>query len=289
MKHQTHTITTRHLVGIITSVVFVLILMQTFTIYFITLETQNLENQINTTKKNLEREITQNYQDIQGKINIITDTITSINSGQVDLKEQITEIKASASADFSEVIQKETQGVVTIKTDVSQGTGFIIDSRGFIVTNAHVLSGANYANVFTHNMKKYESQLVGYDLNMDLALLKINGDFYEMKLADSDEVQVGQKVIAIGNPLGLSFTATEGIISAKDRKGINEKPIYFQTDVSLNPGNSGGPLINTKGEVIGINNFKISGAENIGFVLEINPAKKTINKITQGTINQTIV
>ena len=95
--------------------------------------------------------------------------------------------------------------------------------------------------------------------------------------------------MAIGNPLGLSFTATEGIISAVHRKGVNDLPYYFQTDVSLNPGNSGGPLINTKGKVIAINNFKISGADNIGFALEINHAKETINEIAYQAFNKTIV
>ena len=84
---------------------------------------------------------------------------------------------------------------------------------------------------------------------MDLALLKIEGDFLSLDLGDSEDVKIGEKVIAIGNPLGLSFTATEGIISALNRNGINNLPYYFQTDVSLNPGNSGGPLINTKGEM----------------------------------------
>ena len=124
---------------------------------------------------------------------------------------------------------------------------------------------------------------------MDISLLKTEGSFHELKLGNSDNTKIGEKVIAIGNPLGLSFTATEGIISAKDRIGINSLPYYFQTDVSLNPGNSGGPLINTKGEVIGINNFKISGAEDIGFALEINYAKQTIYQIALQYLNQTIV
>ena len=124
---------------------------------------------------------------------------------------------------------------------------------------------------------------------MDISLLKIDGSFHSLDLGDSDDVKLGEKVIAIGNPLGLSFTTTEGIISARDRTGINDLPYYFQTDVSLNPGNSGGPLINTKGEVIGINNFKISGADNIGFALEINYAKDTINSIALKAVNQTIV
>jgi S1-C subfamily serine protease len=125
---------------------------------------------------------------------------------------------------------------------------------------------------------------------MDLALLKIDDeDLYKLDLGDSDDVKIGEKAIAIGNPLGLAFTATEGIISARDRKGANNLPIYFQIDVPLNPGNSGGPLINTKGEVIGINNFKVSGAEGLGFALEINPAIEAINQISLQALNKTII
>jgi S1-C subfamily serine protease len=92
-------------------------------------------------------------------------------------------------------------------------------------------------------------------------------------------LKVGEKVIAIGNPLGLSFSVTEGIISALDRVGPNNLAEYIQTDVSLNPGNSGGPLINTRGKVVGINNFKIGDAESLGFALESNSIRDSINDL----------
>ena len=115
-------------------------------------------------------------------------------------------------------------------------------------------------------------------------MLKIEGEYQRISLSNSDELQVGNKVIAIGNPLGLSFTVTEGIISALDREGPNGIGEYIQTDVSLNPGNSGGPLISTLGEIVGINNFKIGGAEALGFALESNSIRKTINGIAGETI-----
>jgi len=115
-------------------------------------------------------------------------------------------------------------------------------------------------------------------------LLKISGTYEALELADSDDLQVGRKVIAIGNPLGLSFSVTEGIISALERIGPNGLREYIQTDVSLNPGNSGGPLIDIQGQVIGINNFKIGGAEALGFSLESNAIRDSVNAMLNKTI-----
>jgi len=126
---------------------------------------------------------------------------------------------------------------------------------------------------------------VGYDAKLDIALLKIEGDYREIELGDSDDVQVGEKVIAIGNPLGLQFSVSEGIVSATDREGSNGLEAYIQTDAALNPGNSGGPLINKQGEVIGINNFKVGSSESLGFALESNYIKEAVNGISQEQLN----
>ncbi len=265
------------------------IFSQIFLVYFIYEKTNQTLSTLTETEQRINDKINLNQIDVQSKINSITEALTSVSSAQIDLEEQLGEVKAKTSSDFSGIIEQSLRGVVTIRTDVSQGTGFIITTNGYIVTNAHVLEGANLASVHTYDDRSLPASLIGYDSTMDLALLKVEGSFSKLKIGDSDDVKIGEKVIAIGNPLGLSFTATEGIISATNRAGINSLPYYFQTDVSLNPGNSGGPLIDTSGEVIGINNFKISGAENIGFALEINPAIKTINEISIKTLNQTVV
>ncbi|MBI2044231.1 trypsin-like peptidase domain-containing protein [Candidatus Pacearchaeota archaeon] len=136
-------------------------------------------------------------------------------------------MKASASADFSGIIEEVVTGVVTIKTDVSQGTGFLITDDGYVVTNYHVMQNAKAATIVTSDSQNHQVTFIGYDTNLDIALLKISGNYDSLRLADSDDVQVGEKVIAIGNPLGLSFTATEGIISARDRTGTNNLPYYF--------------------------------------------------------------
>ena len=108
-------------------------------------------------------------------------------------------------------------------------------------------------------------------------------------LGNSDKVQVGEKVIAIGNPLGLQFSVSQGIISAVHRIGINGIEAYLQTDAALNPGNSGGPLINTQGKVIGINNFKIGSGENLGFALESNYIIDSVNDIYFQLFNETLI
>jgi len=267
----------------------ILLISQIFLIYFIIAERIRMLEIIESLEKQTNEKIDLNNKDLQNKINSLIDSITSVSSEQTNLQEQLGEIKAETSSDFSEIIEKEIRGVVTIKTDVSQGTGFLITNEGFVITNAHVLSGAHLANVYTYDNEAYSANLIGYNKVMDIALLKIEGSFDNLDLGDSNDVKIGEKVLAIGNPLGLSFTATEGIISARDRAGINNLPYYFQTDVSLNPGNSGGPLINTDGEVIGINNFKVSGAESLGFALEINYAKETINEIAIQNLNETII
>lgn len=226
----------------------------------------------------------------QSQINSLSSNIItlqgSVQSSQQQFQQQINLLKASASSDFSGVIQNSIPSVVTIKTSSAQGTGFIINSDGYLITNAHVLADssgylASDIQAITSDQTIHSAQFIGYDANLDIALLKISGQYTALKLGNSSNVEIGEKVIAIGNPLGLQFSVSEGIISATDRQGSNGLNYYFQTDAALNPGNSGGPLINQNGEVIGINNFKVSGGENLGFALESNYIKQAINQIAQ--------
>jgi len=259
--------------------------------YTLIVRTTQLSYQINNTYteiKNDEKEINVKISQLSESLISAQSDLNKISATQSSFEKQIVQLKASTSADFSGIIEQDIKGVVTIKTDVAQGTGFLLTGDGYVVTNAHVLSGAHYANLYTYEDAKYSADLIGYDSDIDLAVLKISGNFHNLALGNSNDVRVGEKVIAIGNPLGLSFSATEGIISATDREGSNNLPYYFQTDAALNPGNSGGPLIDKQGEVIGINNFKAAG-ENLGFALESNYIKETVNSITQQAINQTIV
>src|SRR3989344_3455934 len=219
---------------------------------------------------NLEAETQANINTLSENLIQTRENVDEIGSQIGIINEEFAFLKASAGEDFSEIIEQVIPGVVTIRTDVSQGTGFIIDSRGYIVTNYHVVENARAALVITSDNENNEVSLIGYNPELDIALLKISGTFNALELDNSDNVQVGEKVIAIGNPLGLQFSVSQGIVSAVHREGPNDLKAYIQTDAALNPGNSGGPLINTRGRVIGINNFKAGNSESLGFALESN-------------------
>jgi serine protease Do len=176
----------------------------------------------------------------------------------------------------------------------SLGSGFIIDAEGFILTNNHVVENAQKIVVKLSDDQEYEAKVVGRDAKTDIAIIKINAKaaLTAASLGDSDHLDVGEWVVAIGNPFGLDNTVTSGIVSAKGRH-IGQGPYdnFIQTDASINPGNSGGPLINLRGEVIGINTAIFSrtgGNMGIGFAIPINLAKEVLpqlrgkGKVTRG-------
>jgi len=176
-----------------------------------------------------------------------------------------------------------------------QGSGFVIDKEGHILTNYHVIADARQVEVTMHNRKKYKATVVGTDPPHDLAIIQIKGapDLVPAVLGDSRNLQVGQKVYAIGNPFGLSGTMTRGIVSSirpvREPNGatIDEA---IQTDAAINPGNSGGPLMNWHGEVIGINTMILSSVNQnagIGFAIPINTAKAVLNDlVTLGRVRR---
>ncbi len=224
--------------------------------------------------------------DSQIQINELTENILLTNDEIKNINSQVGILKAEKASDFSGIVAIAIESVLTIRTDISQGTGFVITNDGYIITNEHVLIDAEQVWAIDRNQKRIETIFIGSDSTFDIALLKINEDLDPLEFAES--VEVGEKVIAIGNPLGLQFSVSEGIVSAVKRQGPNGLNAYIQTDAALNPGNSGGPLIDNQGEVVGINNFKIS-AENIGFALEAKFIQTTVNKIAQEKLNQTIL
>jgi serine protease Do len=161
----------------------------------------------------------------------------------------------------------------------SLGSGFIIDGNGYVVTNNHVIEDADQIKVKLKDEREFDATIVGRDPNTDIALLKIESDqkFATVKLGDSDALQVGQWVVAIGSPFGLEQTVTAGIVSAKGRViGSGPYDDFIQTDASINPGNSGGPLLNMQGEVVGINTAIVATGQGIGFAIPINLAKDII-------------
>jgi len=206
-----------------------------------------------------------------------------LSQQQSSLQKEISLLK-SAEGDFSGIIEEAVKSIVSVATDKAMGSGFFVNSEGYIITNYHVVEDGDIINVLTYENEIVPASMVGFDDVKDLALLKVSGDYEIIELGDSDDLQVGNKVIAIGNPLGLSFSVTEGIISALEREGPSGVDEYIQTDVSLNPGNSGGPLVDIEGRAVGVNNFKIGGAESLGFALEINSVKEFINEASNETI-----
>lgn len=175
----------------------------------------------------------------------------------------------------------------------SLGSGFIIDSGGYIVTNNHVVENADEIKVKLANGKEFDAKIIGRDSKTDLALIKISGsgDLQPLKMGDSEALKVGSWVVAVGSPFGLEQTVTAGIVSAKGRTiGAGPYDNFIQTDASINPGNSGGPLINTKGEVVGINTAIVASGQGIGFAIPVNMSKEVVpqlkekGKVTRGWI-----
>ncbi|MBC8587153.1 serine protease HtrA [Paratissierella segnis] len=211
----------------------------------------------------------------------------------INTNDDISTVSAVAKKAMSSVV-----GITTIETqdlfwfgqrDVSGvGSGLIVDSDGYILTNSHVVANGNAKDirVLFDNGDKVQGKVLWYDATLDLAIVKVDVTGLPVAtLGDSDDLEVGEIAIAIGNPLGLEFqrSVTSGIISGLHRSvQVDQVTVIddlIQTDASINPGNSGGPLLNSKGEVIGINTAKITSGEGLGFSIPINQAKAIVNEV----------
>ncbi|MDR1084448.1 MAG: Do family serine endopeptidase [Deltaproteobacteria bacterium] len=162
------------------------------------------------------------------------------------------------------------------------GSGFIFDEEGYIITNNHVVEGADEIKVILENKQEIAAEIVGRDPKTDLALIKLTkaGKYPFLRLGDSEKVQIGDWLVAIGNPYGLEHTVTTGILSARGRAiGAGPYDDFLQTDASINPGNSGGPLLNLNGDVVGINTMIIAGGNGIGFAIPTKIAGKIIDQL----------
>jgi S1-C subfamily serine protease len=165
------------------------------------------------------------------------------------------------------------------------GSGFIVSSEGQVITNAHVVQGADNVTVLLKDGRRFKGEVAGTDPLTDVAVIRIQASgLPTVKFGNSDNLIPGQWAIAIGNPLGLNNTVTQGIISATGRSssdiGVPDKRIDFiQTDAAINPGNSGGPLLDSKGEVIGVNTAIIQGAQGLGFAIPINTARRVAEEL----------
>ncbi|MDP6845605.1 MAG: trypsin-like peptidase domain-containing protein [Candidatus Nanoarchaeia archaeon] len=207
---------------------------------------------------------------------------SSIETVEADLtstSESLAELSA-VSGDFSKIVEDAIHGVVSVLTDDGQGSGAVYSDDGYIVTNYHVVKTATDIDVLFSNGARVDAVLIGADTVNDVALLQVGlSNLNELDFGNSNNVKIGEKVVALGNPLGLSFTVTEGIVSAKNRVITSGAAGLIQTDVAVNPGNSGGPLLNTDGEVIGIVNAKLQGYEGLGFAIPSNVVISDVNAI----------
>lgn len=264
-----------HHINVLYGAVVLILIIQLISFTFVSSQSAKLISQ----QENFEEKLT-------GSINIlkqenqyrIGEIVRTMSQQRDDFEVQIDLIK-STQIDLSLIIEEALKKVVTVTTDISAGTGFAVGDGSYILTNNHVIDQSTLVQIQNYNGEIYTAEIIGFDAIADLAVLKISGDLGSFVFADSDAVVIGEKAVAIGNPLGLSFTVTEGIISALDREGPNGLSSYIQTDVTLNPGNSGGPLLNKDGELIGMANFKVGGAEGLGFALESNILKIKANEI----------
>lgn len=163
----------------------------------------------------------------------------------------------------------------------SLGSGFIINQEGYILTNNHVIEGADEIQVQLTDKRKFDAKVIGSDPKTDIAVIKISAkDLPSVVLGDSDQLKVGDWVMAVGNPFGLDHTVTAGIVSAKGRViGAGPYDDFIQTDASINPGNSGGPLFNLKGDVVGVNSAIVASGQGIGFAIPINMAKDLVPQL----------
>jgi serine protease Do len=166
----------------------------------------------------------------------------------------------------------------------SLGSGFIVDKEGFIVTNNHVVENADQIKVRLADEREFDAKIIGRDPKTDLALIQIEGakDLSPLKMGDSEKLEVGSWVLAVGSPFGLEQTVTAGIVSAKGRFiGAGPYDDFIQTDASINPGNSGGPLLNMNGEVIGINTAIVAQGQGIGFAIPVSLAQNIIAQLKE--------
>lgn len=225
------------------------------------------------------------YQQMDSRIDALEDRVKELQPS-----ERTIYVNESTRTSLSGLFEKADQSVVSVQTSgakAAQGSGFVYSSNGYIVTNHHVIKGADRIEVTFTDGKTVRAKVVGSDAYSDLAVLKVDRKNLEpLELGNSSNVVVGERAVAIGNPFGLRSTMTAGIVSQKGRliqgRGGFSIPGVIQTDAAINPGNSGGPLLNGRGEVIGVNTAIQSDTgtfSGIGLAIPVNTVKRVVPRI----------
>ena len=224
---------------------------------------------------------------LSGNSNFVVEAVNKVGVAVVRIDSSRT-VKTGVPSVFEDPFFRQFFGDAvppSERVEEGSGSGFIIKSEGIILTNAHVVEGADQVTVKLKDGRSFPGTVVGEDPVTDVAVIKIEADnLPTVTLGDSDRLQPGEWAIAIGNPLGLDNTVTVGIISATGRTsnqiGVPDKRVGFiQTDAAINPGNSGGPLLNAQGQVIGMNTAIIGGAQGLGFAIPINTAENLAEQL----------
>ncbi|MAG45613.1 MAG: hypothetical protein CMH63_02455 [Nanoarchaeota archaeon] len=294
---------TRNILSVIVVLIVLSILgSQTYFIYELKGGINSVENELNNLNSRVEvqkKETDTNIRDLREKS---LSAFESLGDDLDDLRiqssesrsaiqqlseglEELENVQIEASQDFSLIVEDVIESVVSVRA--SKGASFSLGSGVFVspeylITNYHVVEDMENFSISTYNGEKFTAGLIGYEEVIDVAILKVeNGDFNYLDFENIDNVNVGEKVIAIGSPLGLSFSVTQGIISSKNRVGPNSLNIYLQTDTPINPGNSGGPLVNLDEKIVAINTWKIGGVEGLGFSIRSEVVKDVYEQIIE--------
>ncbi len=235
-----------------------------------------------------ETEQTDSYLALEAFSNSIADIAETVGPAVVNIdtvRMVATQLPSFEDPIFERFFGREFEEFRRTIPQKGTGSGFIINQEGYVLTNEHVVRKADKIKVILSDGREFDGEVIGSDVTSDMAIVKIKADHLPtVTLGNSDELRVGEIVIAIGNPYGLQQTVTMGVVSAKGRSipAGTEGQVYrnfIQTDTAINPGNSGGPLLNIKGEVVGINTAIIPYAQGIGFAIPINMAKKNIDDL----------
>ena len=276
------------------------ILSQSYFIYDLNKDLDQKTNSIKETITILDSKINQQQIELNKDIsNLRKESASALNSLSSDLDElrvqsseskkaisklseglkELENVQIEANQDFSLIVEDVIDAVVSIRTENNIGSGVFVSPK-YLITNYHVVDNANTILITTVDGTTKSAELIGYEPNVDIAVLEVaNGNFNYLEFEDMDNVKVGERVIAIGSPSGLSFSVTQGIVSSKNRTGPNNLDIYIQTDAPINPGNSGGPLVNIDKKIAAINTWKIANVEGLGFSIQADTVKEVYDGI----------